>query len=453
MQTNMHMKKMTEGEIFPLFLSFMLPVLGGNLFNSLYNIMDTIVVGRYIGQDALAAVGAGGTLVYIMDGLGRGMITGFGILMAQAFGKGDLKRMKRYIIHSAYLGILFTIMLLFVFIRFNHQMLIAMDTIPDIYNDVRTYQLICYCGLPSQMAFAFAAAICQSFGESKTPVFFNIVSAIVNVTLNVFFVVVVKMDVAGVAIATVIAQTVSAVGCNIMVWKHYKKEPFQKEDFYWSWDICGRLLSIGLPMSLQTSIIHIGNVIMQIALNQYTQVYLAATATIGKISGLMMQVYLAIGTTVSVFVGQNYGAGNVARIRKGIRISNKIAGCYSAFVIIISWLIFKPMILLFVGDNLTDEMLSVCRQFFSAVVWFYPVLGVLEVYRSSVRGMGKGFINMLSSCTEVLGKVVVIYGFGQFFGFDAIRFANPVSWLFTLLPIIPCYIIEMKRISRKYQVS
>ncbi|MFI3212997.1 MAG: MATE family efflux transporter [Eubacteriales bacterium] len=448
MKGNRNTVKMTEGNIWKIFISFMLPVIGGNLFNSLYNIVDTIIVGRYLGENALAAVGAAGTLVFVANGLGIGMVQGFGVVLAQEFGRGHQQKIRHYLAHVCVLAVAVLAVIMTIFMAGNHMWLHLMNTIPAIYDDIYSYQMIVYMGMPAVFLFQLSSIISQNMGDSKTPVYFMMGSAVSNVVLNITFIVVLGLGVEGVAYATIISQLVSALGCSLVVIKKYPEIHFQKGDFALEWSMLQKLLGMGFPVAMQAAIIQVGNVFTQIAMNQYSQVYLAAAAVIGKISSLIMLVYLAIGTTMAIFVAQNYGAGNIARIKQGVRVGNTIAGCYSVVCILIANLLFQPMVELFVGEQISLEMEHACHLFFYAVCWFYPVLGVLEVYRSSVRGLGRAFINMLSSCTEVAGKLIVVFGFGSIFGMNAIRFGNPISWMFTLIPILPCYFIVMRKLTR-----
>lgn len=437
--------KMTEGNIWKIFISFMIPVIGGNLFNSLYNIIDTIIVGRYLGEDALAAVGAAGTLVMMASGLGIGMVQGFGVILAQEIGRGFMSKVRHYLAHCCILVFVMMIIIMTIFMGCNRLFLDLMNTIPAIYDDIYKYQMIVYIGLPAVFIFQLAATIVQNMGDSRTPVYFMVASSIINVTLNMVFIIVLGMGVEGVAYATVIAQIFSMVGCVIVVVKKYKEIHLQKKDFIIERDMIKKLLLMGFPVAMQVAIIQVGNVITQIAMNQYDQVYLAASAVVGKITSLVLLVYLAIGTTTAIFVGQNYGAGNMARIKQGVRVANIISAVFSVFCLTTMLLAFEKLIGIFVGAQITDEMYAACKMFFYAVCWFYPVLGVLDISRSAVRGMGKVMITMLSSCMEVLGKIVVAFGFGTYFGMNAICFSSPVSWVFTLIPILPCYFIVMRK--------
>lgn len=452
MKGNKKNVKMTEGNIWKIFISFMLPVIGGNLFNSLYNIIDTVIVGRYLGENSLAAVGAAGILVFMASGLGMGMVQGFGVLLAQEFGRGNQKNIRHFLAQACMLSGVVLIIVMVVFIGGNHFFLQAMNTIPEIYDDMHKYQMIVYAGLPAVFVFQIAAIVSQNMGDSRIPVYFMMMSAVSNVVLNILFIVLLGMEVEGVAYATIISQYLSATGCMTVVLRKYDVLHFKKIDFIIDGILIKRLLAMGFPVAMQVAIIQVGGVVTQMAMNQYDQVYLAASTVIGKISTLIMLVYLAIGTTMAIFVGQNYGAGNIDRIKQGIKVGNTIAACYSVLCIIIANLLFQPMVELFMGEEISAEMESACRLFFYAVCWFYPILGVLEVYRSAVRGLGKAFVNMLSSCTEVLGKIIVVFGLGSIFGMNAIRFANPISWFFTLMPILPCYFIVMKRLT-KYGIS
>ncbi len=441
----------TKDNILRYYASFFLPVFAGGLIQQLYNVVDTIIVGRHLGENALAAVGGAGTLIVMAGGLGGGMMQGFGILIAQACGERNAKKIRKYVANSFYLCFVITGIIMAVFIIFNHQMLMGMNTIPELYADIKTYQMINFAGLPALFLFRLSSTICQSMGNSKTPMVFMTISSITNIVLSIVFVMVWDKGVAGVAYATIISQVVSAAGCILYLKAHYGILSFNADADQKKFDLgyIKKLLKMGIPMSLQPCIIVIGGLFIQTAMNSYSPAHIAASSAVGRISSIMMGAYISLGATISVFVAQNYGAKQYDRIKKGIKTGNILASCYSVLIIIFMPLVLRPMITLFLGDNLTEEVFYLSGQFFYAIVMLFPVLGVLEVYRSAIRGLGKSVVNMLSSVFEVLGKSIMVFVVGSYIGFDAIRFSNPVSWIFTLIPIIPCYIITMRKLTKE----
>ncbi len=439
---------MTEGSVYKSFISFMIPMIGGNIFNNLYNIADTIIVGQYLGQDALAAVGAAGLLVALATCLSIGLVQGCNIIIAQEFGKKDMNSIRKHLAHSIVISAVVLTVIMTIFISFNGVFLDWLNTIPELYTMIYEYQLIVYFGLPFVFIFQLAALIFQNMGDSKTTVYFMILSAVLNVVFNFLFIAVFQWGTNSVAYATVLAQIISALGLLFLALKRYKEIYLSKEDFNISKVITKRIILMGIPVALQGAIIQVGGVFTQSAMNNYDPTYLAGSTVVGKISSLVMLVYIAIGSTVSIFIGQNYGARNMERMKEGIKVANIIATIYSVFALITAILLFEPMVVMFVGSDLTPELMDACRMFFFSVCWFLPLLGVLEVYRSAVRGLGRTFVTMISSCTEVVGKIIVIFIFGAIYGVSAIAFANPISWIFTLIPVIPCYIVVMKKINK-----
>ncbi len=439
----------TQGSISKYYLSFFWPVLLGNFIQQLYNVVDTVVVGRYIGEGALAAVGASGTLVMMAGGLGGGLVQGACIRISQSVGSKDTSSTRKYIIHAFYLYLISVTAIMIIFISCNHLMLSAMNTLPELYEDIRTYQIINYIGLPALLLYRLSGAICQAMGDSKTPVFFMTISSISNIALNLLFVIAFEQGVAGVAIATVLSQLIAAVGCIIFMKRRSNVQDgifyFKKEHFKFSWRTIIELVTLGVPLALQFCIILMGSLFIQTAMNDYTSAHIAASSASGRITSLFMQAYLALGATVSVFVAQNYGACNFERIKKGIRLGNIMATGYSLILILLSSIALRPMLGLLLGENLNDELFALVELFYYATVYFMPTLGVLEVYRSAVRGLGGGIVTMVSSMFEVFGKSMMVFVASAYLGFDAIRFSNPISWIFTLMPLIPYYYIKMRK--------
>lgn len=311
-------KNMTEGKPLKLILAFMFPVLCGNLFQNFYNIVDSMIVGRFLGVDALAAVGSTTSLNFLVVGWITGMTSGFGILISQAYGAKDEKRLRHYVAMSTYLCVILAIIMTTGLLLANGWILTTMNTPEKIYADTWKYIAIIYAGLPATILYNMLAAIARSLGDSKTPLVFLVLSSILNIGLDFLLVAVIPLGVSGAAYATVAAQAVSGVLCLVYVWKKYEIVHFGKEERAISLRSILKLLAMGVPMALQFSITAIGTMIVQSSLNLLGSMYIASYSATSKIQNIVMQVYMALGAALATYAGQNYGAGKVDRIQKRI---------------------------------------------------------------------------------------------------------------------------------------
>lgn len=334
---------MTKGSPLRLIVLFTLPVLIGNLFQNFYNLVDSVIVGRFLGVNALAAVGATGTIAFLIFGWINGITGGFGIMLAQSFGAGDEKHLRHYTAMSVYLCTAMAVLMAGGLLLANGWILKAMNTPDSIFEDTKSYIGIVYAGIPITIAYNMLASISRSMGDSRTPLIFLVISSVLNIVLDLVFVAVLPMGVEGAAYATVLAQAVSAAACFFYVRKKYEILHLKKEDMKFSWNSAGRLMMMGLPMGLQFSITAIGTMMVQAAVNLLGATYIAAYSACGKITNIVTQLFPSLGITLANYVGQNMGAGKVDRIRKGVRQAQiiTIAGALSA-----GWPCFSGAVLL-----------------------------------------------------------------------------------------------------------
>lgn len=444
-------KDMTTGNSTRLILLFAVPVLFGNLFQNLYTIIDTIIVGQYLGVNALAAVGSTGSLTFIVFGLVTGMTSGFGIMLSQAFGAKDEPMLRHYTAMSIYLCIAFSILMSVLLLSTNSMVLHLMNTPDTIYSDTYIYIAVIYAGFPVTVFYNLLAAIARALGDSRTPLYFLIISSVLNVILDFMLVAVFPLGVAGAAIATVIAQAVSAILCFFYTWKKYPSIHFHKEDAHMKLASIKALLAMGIPMALQFSITGIGTVIVQSALNLFGAVYIASYSSAMKIQGFAIQFYPSLGVAMATFTGQNFGAGKMRRIREGVRNSMICSAIYSVFLMAIAYFLFAPMITMFTADP-TGELQQIATQFFHISLWFYPILGVIFIYRNTLQGLGNGLIPMVGGVAELLARALVIIFLTAPLGFLGILLSDPIAWVSALLPLIPYYYWYMAK-QKKLEMS
>ena len=431
-------KDMTKGTPWKLILTFMIPVCFGSIFQCFYNIVDSMIVGRFLGVDALAAVGSTGSIHFLVMGWISGMTSGFGIQLSQAFGAEDEKRLKHNMAMSVYLCIGLAIFMTAGLLTANTWILKWMNTPELIFADTAKYIGIIYAGLPVTILYNMLAAVARSLGDSKTPLYFLIISSILNIGLDFLFVAVLPFGVAGAAYATVLAQAVSAVLCLVYVWKKFPIIHYSKSDARIKWNSIYQLLAMGIPMGLQFSITAIGTMIVQASLNTLGSVYIAAYSATMKIQNIVTTVYPALGAAIATYSGQNYGAGKIERVNKGVNACIAMEVIYSLMIMVLSWSVFPMGVRIFAQDP-TGELQMIATQMFRISMWFFVPLGIIFIYRNVLQGLGNGFVPMLGGVFELIARALVIKIFFDKFQFTAICASDPAAWVSALIPLIPYY--------------
>ena len=431
-------KDMTKGTPWKLIFSFMVPVCCGNIFQNFYNIVDSMIVGRFLGVEALAAVGSTSSINFLVIGWIVGITSGFGIQLSQAFGANDEKRLKHYLAMSVYLCIGLTFLMTAGLLIANGAILQWMNTPEEIFYNTAKYIGIIYAGLPVTILYNMLATVARALGDSKTPLYFLVLSSVLNIVLDFLFVAILPLGVAGAAYATVLSQAVSAVLCLGYVWKKFPMIHFNKKDAVIKGRSICNLLAMGIPMGLQFSITAIGTMIVQASLNTLGATYIAAYAATMKIQNIMIQVYPALGTAIATYTGQNYGAGEMKRIKKGVNACLAIEAIYSVFVMALSWSVFPMAVRIFAEDP-TGELYRIACQMFRISMWFFFPLGTIFIYRNVLQGLGNGFVPMMGGVFELIARALVIYVFFDSMQFVAICISDPAAWVSALIPLIPYY--------------
>lgn len=436
---------MTKGSPLRLMILFTIPVLIGNIFQNVYNLVDSVIVGQFLGVDALAAVGMTGSLTFLVFGWVNGMASGFGILLAQSFGASDEKRLRHYTAMSVYLCIAMAVLLTAGLLAANGWILRVMNAPEEIFSDTKRYIDILFAGLPVTIAYNMLFSISRALGDSRTPLIFLMVSSVLNIFLDVLFVAVLPLGVAGAAYATVFSQCVSAAACFFYVRKHYPVLRAEREDRRFSWRTAGRLLMMGIPMGLQFSITAIGTMMVQAAVNLLGPAYIAANSACGKVANIVTQLFPSIGITLATYVGQNMGAGKWERIRQGVRQATVITLVSSVVCGLLMFFFGGRATGLFV-KNPTEELLQISTTMFHLTTWCYPCLGLIFVFRNTLQGMGDGLFPMLGGVFELIARAVLVTLLAGPFGFAGICLCDPGAWIAALIPIIPVYIIRMRKV-------
>ncbi|MDY4692777.1 MAG: MATE family efflux transporter [Blautia sp.] len=435
---------MTVGKPLNLILQFMIPVCLGNLFQQFYNVADSVIAGQFIGVNALAAVGSTGSLMFFVTGWLNGLSSGFAIIVSQMFGAKKFDRMRHYVAMSVYLMAFFAIFMTIGFSIANVPILHLMNSPKEVFHEVTAYMEIIYMGLIVTAAYNSLAAFLRALGDSRSPLYFLIISAVINVVLDIVFIIQFGMGVEGCAWATVIAQGISAVCCLVYIIKRFPILHLKKEDFRVSFKSFGRLLNLGIPMGLQFSITAIGTIIVQSAVNVYGPVYMAGFSAAGKIQNIFGTVYVAFGATIATYVGQNRGAGRMDRVKQGVFCTQIMIFIWSAAIMVMMFFFGKYLVYVFLKPSETD-VIQVSVTYFKAVFWAYPFLGSIFLYRNTLQGMGYGLVPMLGGVFELVARTAIVLAVAGRTSFKGVCLADPAAWIAALVPLVPYYLHVMKK--------
>lgn len=449
-------KNMTEGSPLKHILSFTMPLLFGNLFQQVYNIADTAIVGRFLGTDELAAVGSTGSLMFLILGFVMGIATGFGILVSRYFGANDVKNLRSAVANIIYLSVAVSVVLTLFASTFTQELLRLMGTPADIEKYAYDYiHVIFTFGIFSSMFYNTMASLLRAIGDSKTPLYFLIVASMCNVVLDFFFILVCGMGVEGAAVATVISQFVSGVLCFIYTVKKFPILHVKKEDMPYSAKMSGRLFAQGIPMALQFSLTAIGSVILQFAVNSLGSGIVAAVTAANKVQSFVVQPMESIGITMATYAGQNLGARNIGRIKKGLFTGIAVELCYVIFAFPLIFFAGQFALQLFV-DPAKTQIFSDAVRFMRICACFYPFLSVIFVMRNSAQGMGYSGAAMFSGAFELVARTLVALIFVKMLGYTAVCYAGPAAWVAADILLIPLSVFAItrteKRIKRDTQI-
>ena len=436
---------MTKGNPLKIFIFFSIPLLIGNIFQQLYSMVDTIIVGRFVGVNALAAVGSTGSLFFLVNGMVLGLTSGFAVLVAQKFGAKDEDGLKKAVASNILLTLISTVIITVIALIVKTPLLKMMNTPDNIFGDANTYITIIFAGIITQALYNMAAGILRSLGDSKTPLYFLIVSSVINIILDLVFIINFKMGVAGAAYATNIAQGISAILCLIYSYKKFPVLRIKKEDFKFGTAYISKHLKIGIPMGLQFSVTAIGIVIVQSAINVFGSTVIAAYTASSKVLQLVMQPSTSFGVTIATYAGQNLGAKRFDRIKNGMKIMNKISVVTSLLAGAVLIFLGKYFVMLFI-DNPTPEIFKYAQEVFNYSAIFFIPLGFIFVYRNVLQGMGESFVPMMAGVYELAARSVVAFTLPKFIGFTGICLSDPVAWISASVPLMITYYRKMKKI-------
>lgn len=436
-------KDMTTGSPGKMIFNFTMPIFIGNIFQQFYNMADTVIVGKFVGNAALAAVGACGTLNFLIIGFLQGVTAGFTVVTAQHFGAGNMKAMRKSVASGAVLTAVISVILTVLSMLSMSKVLHMMNTPSDMYGEAYGYIMVICGGIIAQALYNYLASVLRALGDSKRPLYFLVIAALLNIVLDLVFIIAFGMGAAGAAYATVIAQGVSGILCLIYIAKKVPVLHLHKEN----WEMDGNLISwqlkIGLPMAFQYSITAIGTIIVQSCLNILGSTAAAGFAAANKIEQVFTQAYVALGTTMATYCAQNMGAGSYTRIRKGFKSATLIGFIYAIVTGAIIFFGGKYMTVFFVSENVNQIMGYVDIYLRCVSVSFLPLV-IVNLYRNGIQGMGYGLLPMTAGIAELVGRsgaALIASHFGSYMG---ICLASPAAWVLAGALLIVMYFKIMK---------
>ncbi|MBE5962127.1 MAG: MATE family efflux transporter [Lachnospiraceae bacterium] len=447
-------KDMTKGSSLRLILVFSIPLLIGNVFQQLYNMVDTIIVGRCIDTAALAAVGTTGPLNFLVIGFIMGITSGFGVLVAQRFGAKDEDGLRKAAGMAAVLCMIITVLITALAVGTAMPLLRLINTPDDIIRDSYRYIVVIYIGIAATMLYNMLACVLRALGDSRTPLYFLIISSILNIGLDLLFILAFRMGVAGAAWATVISQGVSGVLCFFYTKKKYPMLHLTKEDFKWNGKIAAKHLQIGLPMAFQFTITAIGVVIVQGALNVFGTVKIAAYTAASKVAQLVTQPANTMGVTMANYAGQNLGADELDRIKDGVRKCTIVTLCFAVTAMGILFLFGRPLCSLFItNDGNREQVLSAAMEYLKISSMFFPFLFVIFVYRNVLQGIGKSFMPLMGGVFELAMRVGVAVTLPKRLGFFGVCLADPIAWAAAAIVLGISYFVIFGKILREHRAQ
>lgn len=441
-------KDLTQGKPMELILKFGVPLLFGLLFQQFYNLVDSIIVGKMLGVNALAAVGSTGSINFMVLGFCIGVCNGFAIPVAQAFGAKDMTSVKRYIANGAWMSVVFSVTLTVIIGLLTRKILIWMNTPASIIEDAFIYIFIIFMGIPLIFLYNMVSAILRSMGNSMAPVVFLVCSSVINIVLDLIMIK--PMGVAGASVATITAQGISGIASLIYMIYKYKYLDFQKEDWKLRGKYAGKVCSIGVPMGLQYSITGIGSVILQASVNGLGEAVVASVAAGIKISVFLICPFDAMGTTMATYGGQNVGAKRLDRIHQGMKDCLFLGIIYSVAILIVVIFAGRGLALLFV-DKTETAIIEYIYRFLIGNASCYVLLVCVNVFRFLIQGLGYSTLAIIAGICEMIGRGVVGLCLVPYFGYFFVTIASPIAWLCADLFLIPAYYYVMKRLERKFQ--
>ncbi len=442
-------KDLTTGHPLKVILWFAFPLVLGNLFQQFYNLADTIIVGRFVGVNALAAVGSTGSINYMILGFVIGICNGFAIPIAQYFGARSYGDMRRYVANSAWLSLAGAVVLTVATVLLTRPILQLMQTPADIIDDAAAYIGWIFAGIPFVFLYNMVSCIMRALGDSKTPLVFLVVTSFLNIGLDLLFILVFDAGVMGAALATDLSQAISGIASLLYLCKRFDVLKMKKEEAGVDRAACGRLLYIGLPMGLQCSITAIGSVVMQWAVNVLGSTVVAAVTAASKTSNLLTVPLESVGTAMATYAGQNLGASRLDRVRSGVRYALGIVAVYAVGSLVVLHFFDVTIFGLFIDTATEIEIVELAQQYLLWNSLFFFPLGALIVWRYVIQGLGYSGVAMMAGVAEMAARTGVALVLVPLLGLFGAALANPAAWIAACVFLIPAYRWTIRHIGNR----
>ena len=445
-------KDLTVGSPMKLILGFAFPMFLGLLFQQFYSLVDTAIVGKFLGVDALASVGSTGSLNFIVIGFCMGLCSGFSVPISQSFGAKDFPLLRKMVTNSVWLCTFFSVVITTLMLLFCRPVLTWMNTPENIFEYAYIYIFIIFAGIPCTILYNMTAAILRALGDSKSPIIFLAISSAINIGLDLLLIIVFRMGVDGAALATVVSQGVSGVISIIYIKKKFDILAMEKGDWKLERHLAGKLTGVGIPMGLQYSITGIGSVILQTAVNGLGSIYVASMTAGSKINIFLACPFDALGQTMAPYAGQNIGARKLDRVGKGLRAACIIGFIVSGLMVIVVKLFGDQLTMLFL-DEKDPVIMQNSTQFLIIVSAFYCLLTLVNTVRFTIQGMGFSSLAIIAGVMEMIARGIAGMLLVPAFGYLGACYSSPLAWLLADAFLIPAFFLCKRKVARQLEVG
>ena len=445
-------KDLTVGSPMKLILGFAFPMILGLLFQQFYSLVDTMIVGKYLGVDPFAGVGSTGSLNFIVIGFCMGLCSGFSVPISQSFGAKDFPLLRKMVTNSVWLCTFFSVVITTLMLLFCRPVLTWMNTPENIFEYAYIYIFIIFAGIPCTILYNMTAAILRALGDSKSPIIFLAISSAINIGLDLLLIIVFRMGVDGAALATVVSQGVSGVISIIYIKKKFDILAMEKGDWKLERHLAGKLTGVGIPMGLQYSITGIGSVILQTAVNGLGSIYVASMTAGSKINIFLACPFDALGQTMAPYAGQNIGARKLDRVGKGLRAACIIGFIVSGLMVIVVKLFGDQLTMLFL-DEKDPVIMQNSTQFLIIVSAFYCLLTLVNTVRFTIQGMGFSSLAIIAGVMEMIARGIAGMLLVPAFGYLGACYSSPLAWLLADAFLIPAFFLCKRKVARQLEVG
>lgn len=445
-------KDLTVGSPMKLILGFAFPMFLGLLFQQFYSLVDTMIVGKYLGVDPFAGVGSTGSLNFIVIGFCMGLCSGFSVPISQSFGAKDFPLLRKMVTNSVWLCTFFSVVITTLMLLFCRPVLTWMNTPENIFEYAYIYIFIIFAGIPCTILYNMTAAILRALGDSKSPIIFLAISSAINIGLDLLLIIVFRMGVDGAALATVVSQGVSGVISIIYIKKKFDILAMEKGDWKLERHLAGKLTGVGIPMGLQYSITGIGSVILQTAVNGLGSIYVASMTAGSKINIFLACPFDALGQTMAPYAGQNIGARKLDRVGKGLRAACIIGFIVSGLMVIVVKLFGGQLTMLFLNEK-DPVIMQNSSQFLIIVSAFYCLLTLVNTVRFTIQGMGFSSLAIIAGVMEMIARGIAGMLLVPAFGYLGACYSSPLAWLLADAFLIPAFFLCKRKVARQLEVG